>query len=242
MAMVIWMLSASFPLVMLAVWVSLAQDGPVAGFTAGDFAAYYLLSFYIRLMTAVWVAWELDYDIRHGDMNTKLLHPIAPIHDYISFNLADKLLRGMIFTPIVIIVALLFPGISYVVTPFNVACFILALLGAWMMRYLFQFILGMFTFWFSQALVLTDVFWMLYLLLGGGVAPLALLPEPLQTIANYLPFRFMMSFPIEIMMGQLTPNEIFVGLASVVVWILLLMLGYRFMWARGMRHFGAFGA
>src|SRR5262245_8007598 len=106
MSMVIWMLSATFPLVMLAVWLSLAEDGPIGGFTAGDFVAYYLMSFYIRQMTSVWVAWELDMDIRHGDMNTKLLHPIHPIHDYISFNLADKVLRGVMFTPMVIVVAL----------------------------------------------------------------------------------------------------------------------------------------
>lgn len=242
MAMVIWILSATFPLVMLAVWLSLAQDGPVGTFTASDFVAYYLLSFYIRQMTAVWVAWELDYDIRHGDMNTKLLHPINPIHDYISFNLADKVMRGVLFTPVVIVVALLVPGVQYVVTPLNLAFFVAALVGAWVMRYLIQFCLGLFTFWFSQALVLTDVFWMLYLLLGGGVAPLELLPEPLQSIAYQLPFRYMMSFPIEIMMGQLSTSKILAGFGAIAVWIALLFGAYRLLWARGMRHFGAFGA
>ena len=242
MAMVIWILSATFPLVMLAVWLSLAEDGPVGTFTASDFVAYYVLSFYIRQMTAVWVAWELDYDIRHGDMNTKLLHPINPIHDYISFNLADKLMRGTLFTPMVILVAVLVPGVQYAVTPLNLAFFVVALVCAWVMRYFIQFCLGLFTFWFSQALVLTDVFWMLYLLLGGGVAPLELLPEPLQSIAYALPFRYMMSFPIEIMMGQLSTQEILAGLGAIAVWIVLLLAAYRLLWARGMRHFGAFGA
>src|SRR6476659_1170191 len=110
-AMLIWMLSATFPLVMLAVWLSLAADGPIGGFTAGDFIAYYLLSFYMRQMTSVWVAWELDFDIRHGDMSSKLLHPIQPIHEYVSFNLADKIVRGIMFTPLVILVALIVPGV-----------------------------------------------------------------------------------------------------------------------------------
>jgi ABC-2 type transport system permease protein len=241
-SMLIWMLSASFPLVMLAVWLSLAQDGPVGGYSAGDFVAYYLLSFYMRQMTAVWVAWDLDYDIRHGDLNTKLLHPLSPIHDYISYNLADKVLRGLIFTPMVIAVAWLVPGVTFAATPFHLACFVLAVIGAWAMRYLSQFSLGLFTFWFSQALVLTDVFWMLFLLFGGGIAPIDLLPEPLRTLAYGLPFRYMMSFPIEIMLGRLTPVEIFVGLGSVALWVMVLLGAYRFLWARGMRHFGAFGA
>lgn len=241
-AMLIWMLSATFPLVMLAVWLSLAEDGPVAGFTAGDFVAYYLLSFYMRQMTSVWVAWELDYDIRHGDMNSKLLHPIHPLHEYISFNLADKLIRGSMFTPLVIIVALVVPGVTLLVTPLNLLFFAIALAGAWTMRFFFQFNLGLLGFWFSQALVLTDVFWMLFLLFGGGVAPIELLPEPLRTIAYHLPFRFMMSFPIEIMMGRLTVNEILFGFVSVAVWIVVLFTVYRILWARGIRQFSAYGA
>jgi ABC-2 type transport system permease protein len=83
---------------------------------------------------------------------------------------------------------------------------------------------------------------MLFLLFGGGVAPLELLPEPLQTIAYMLPFRLMMSFPIEILMGRLTVNEILIGLGSVVVWIAILFGVYKFLWARGIRQFSAFGA
>ncbi len=242
MAMAIWILSASFPLVMMAVWLSLAQDGPVGGFSAGDFIGYYLLSFYVRQMTAVWVAWELDYDIRHGDLNTKLLHPLHPIHEYISFNLADKVIRGILFTPVVIALALLLPQIQIAPTPSNLVFFVLALSGAWILRFLAQFSLGLFTFWFSQALVLTDVFWMLYLLFGGSVAPLELLPEPLQTIAFYLPFRFMLSFPVEILMGRLTLPEILNGMVVAALWCLGLFGLYRLLWARGIRRFGAFGA
>lgn len=241
-AMLIWMLSATFPLVMLAVWLSLTQDGPIGGFTAGDFVAYYLMSFYMRQMTAVWVAWELDYDIRHGDMNSKLLHPIQPLHEYVSFNLADKIIRGIMFTPLVVLVALLVPGVNFLVTPLNLAFFVLALMGAWVMRYFAQFALGLFGFWFSQALVLTDVFWMLFLLLGGGVAPLELLPEPLKSLAYALPFRFMMSFPIEIMMGRVAMNDILIGFGGIAFWCAALVLVYRVLWARGIRKFGAFGA
>ncbi|MCC7163665.1 MAG: ABC-2 family transporter protein [Anaerolineae bacterium] len=241
-AMFIWMLSATFPLVMLAVWLSLAEDGPIAGFTAGDFVGYYLLSFYMRQMTSVWVAWELDYDIRHGDMSSKLLHPLNPIHEYVAFNLADKVIRGFMFTPVVIVVALLAPGVTFLVTPLNLLFFAIAVMGAWAMRYFFQFNLGLLGFWFSQALVLTDVFWMLFLLLGGGVAPIELLPEPLRTIAYHLPFRFMMSFPIEIMMGRLSVNEILVGFVSVAAWVVVLATVYRILWARGIRQFSAFGA
>ena len=49
----IWWLTMSMPLVMLAVWLTLAQDGPIGSYNAGDFIAYYLLALYVRQMTAV---------------------------------------------------------------------------------------------------------------------------------------------------------------------------------------------
>ena len=241
-SMLIWTLSASFPLVMLAVWLSIGQGGPIGGYTPGDFIVYYLLVFYMRQMTSVWVAWELDYDIRQGAMSSKLLHPIHPIHEYISNNLADKVMRFVVFTPIVILVALFVPRVNLVMTPLSLAFFIIAVIGAWLMRYLLQFTLGLFSFWFSQALVLTDVAWLLILLFGGSVAPLDLLPEPLRTIAYYLPFQFMVNFPVQILLGRLTTSDILYGLGGMAFWSALFYIAFRVVWARGIRQFSAFGA
>jgi ABC-2 type transport system permease protein len=193
-------------------------------------------------MTAVWVAWELDYEIRHGELSIKLLHPLHPVHEYISFNLADKIMRFVIFTPMLVAAALLIPDISIVATSQNIALFAVAVVAAWFMRFLTQFLLGLAAFWFSQALVLTDVFWMLYLLFGGGIAPIELLPDGLRQVANVLPFRYMLAFPIEILTGRVDLGQTGSGLGIMLGWIAALYLAVRVAWARGIRRFGAFGA
>jgi ABC-2 type transport system permease protein len=40
---VVALLNAAFPLVMMAIWIGMAQAGPVAGYTATDFASYYII-------------------------------------------------------------------------------------------------------------------------------------------------------------------------------------------------------
>ena len=149
------------------------------------------------------------------------------MHEYISTNLADKLMRFVLFTPLVILVVLVVPDITLVITPLNIALFIVALTLAWFIRFIIQFTLGLLSFWFSQALVLTDVFWLFFLLFGGTVAPIELLPEPLRTIAYILPFRLMMSFPINIMMGTLTPAEIVINFVELVAWIAVFFILYQ---------------
>ncbi len=238
----IWMLSASFPLVMLAVWLSLAQDGPVGSYSAGDFVAYYLLALYIREMTVVWVVWDLDNDIRHGDMSIKLLHPLNPIHDYISYNVADKILRFLLMTGLIIAVAWLVPGVRYALSPLNFVLFAAAMVLAWYLRFMMQYVVGLLAFWISQATTLADITYMLGSLFGGTVAPLDLLPGWLGAVAPYLPFRYMLSFPIEIMMGRLSGQALAAGFGIALLWVAVIQILYIVIWRRGLRQFSAFGA
>jgi viologen exporter family transport system permease protein len=241
-SMIIWMLTSSFPLIMLAVWLSLAQDGPVGNYSAGDFVAYYLLALYIREMTSVWVAWDLDTDIRHGDLSIKLLHPLHPIHEYLATNLADKVMRVVVMTPLIILVAWLIPGVHYAATPLNLFLFVLALLAAWSLRFMIQYVMGLLSFWISQALTLNDIMWMLFLLLGGTVAPIDLLPGWLATLARASPFRYEMSFPIEIMQGRLSTSELVSGFLFCFGWVIVVQLIHIVVWRRGLRTFSAYGA
>lgn len=241
-SILIWFIVGTFPLVMLAVWLSMAEDGPIGTYNAGDFVSYYLLALYIRQMTSAWVSWVLDGEIREGVLALKLLHPLNPIHDYLAENLADKVLRLFIVTPVLLVFAVLIPGVHYALTPLNLILFLLALAVAWFIRFMVEYIVGILSFWISQATTIQDIFWMFFLLLGGVVAPLDLLPAWLASIAQYLPFRFMMSFPIEIMLGRISGAELLTGFLVGLAWIFVFQLIYRLLWRRGLRIFGAYGS
>jgi ABC-2 type transport system permease protein len=227
---------------MLAVWLSIAQDGPIGTYDAGDFVSYYLLALYVRQMTSAWVSWVIDGEIREGVLALKLLHPINPIHDYLAENLADKVLRLLVVTPVLLIVVLLIPDVHYVLTPLNFLFFLLALTIAWYIRFIVEYIVGILSFWISQAMTIQDIFWMFFLLLGGVVAPLDLLPTWLSSIAHYLPFRYMMSFPIEIMLGRVTGPSLLTGFFIGLVWIVIFQIIYRMLWRQGLKVFGAYGS
>jgi ABC-2 type transport system permease protein len=52
----IWMIAGTLPLMMMFIWMGLAANGPVGGYAAVDFAAYFLLVFILRQFTVCWVA------------------------------------------------------------------------------------------------------------------------------------------------------------------------------------------
>ncbi len=238
----IWTLTNVMPLVMLAVWYSLAEGGPIAGYSQTDFISYYVLLTIVREMVVVWVIHELDYDIRHGNLSVKLLYPLNPIHAYITDNLADKVMKFALMIPFAIGAWLLFPAIRYDITPLTLVIFVITLFAAWLMRFLSQYTFGLGAFWISQAMTLHEIWYALWMLLGGLVAPIDLFPAPVAAIARYLPFRYMLSFPVEVMMGRLTTLEMLQGVALSVFWVAGLLIAYRFVWRRGIRQFSAFGA
>ncbi len=238
----IWMLVNVMPLVMLAVWYTLAEDGPIGSYSQNDFVSYYLLLTFARQMTTVWVIHELDYQIRHGELSIKLLFPINPIHAFMSDNLADKVLRMAVMIPLAIVAFIIFPNVHYDITPVTIVLMLVALAAAWVMRFLSQYTFALFSFWISQATTLHEIWYATWLLIGGMVAPIDLFPASIAAIAKWLPFRFMLSFPVEIMMGRLTAQELAMGLTASAFWLALMIVVYRFVWQRGLRQFSAYGA
>src|SRR3712207_3333798 len=94
-AVVIWLLELLLePIIFLAVWraVARAQGGDVDGFTAGEFAAYFVATMVINHATFTWIMWEFDWRVRQGTFSPQLLRPIHPIHKDVADNLAYKFL------------------------------------------------------------------------------------------------------------------------------------------------------
>ncbi len=238
----IWMLVNIMPLVMLAVWYSLSEEGPIGGYSQNDFVSYYLLMTWVRQMTNAWVIWELEYEIRHGDLSVKLLHPLNPIHEYIAAHLADKVFRFVVMLPLVFLAWWLFPTIHYDVTPITLTWMIVAMIAAWLIRFLAQYCFGILAFWISASITLNEIWFAASMLLGGIVAPIDLFPVSIQAVANYLPFRFMLSFPVEVVLGRLSSTEMMFGVAAMLCWVTIFVLLYRWLWAKGVKQFSAFGA
>ena len=241
-SLVIWILTNTLPLVMLAVWLSLAEEGPVGAYGPGEFISYYLGILIVRQMTTVWVIWDLDREIRLGELSPKLLRPINPIHNHIALNLADKAFRLMTVIPLILVVIVLAPGVSYNLTPVTIPLFLLALSGAWGLRFLSQYCFGLLGFWITQALALNELWFAGQLMLGGVIAPLDLFPPAIVRLTQVLPFRYMLSLPVEIILGQLALPDILLGLGIQGLWLVLWLGIYKVLWREGLKRYGAVGA
>ena len=80
---VVALLNAAFPLVMMAIWIGMAQTGPVAGYTAVDFASYYLSAVLVRRITSVGIVSDVERLVRTGELSVYLIRPLGVIHHFL---------------------------------------------------------------------------------------------------------------------------------------------------------------
>ncbi|PDW01857.1 ABC transporter permease [Candidatus Viridilinea mediisalina] len=230
------------PIIYLVVWstIAAAQGGEVGGYTPGAFAAYYIVWTLVRNMNIVFTPYGWEWRIKHGELSAALLRPVHPLHFDIAYFAGWKFVVILLWLPLAGLLALLFPPTLHP-TWLEVVVFCVAIWGAYLIRTMFLWLLGMVTFWTTRVSALYELYFACELLLSGRLVPMALLPAWARELAWFLPFQWTFGFPIEALVGQLTPHELLLGLAMQLLWILVGLGLVQLVWRAGVRRYGAVG-
>ena len=230
------------PVIYLVVWSTIADEsgGSVGGLTAGEFAAYYIVWTLVRTMNIVFTPYGWEWRIREGQLSGQLLRPLHPIHYDIAEFAGGKIPWVLFYLPIAVVLTVVFNP-TFDVRPAEIAVFVVAIWGAYLIRTFNQSALGLITFWTTRVGALFSLYIVLELLLSGRLVPLTLMPDWAQTVAWLLPFRWTFYFPIETLVGDLSNAELLGGLALQVFWILVGIGVFSLVWRRAIRRYSAVG-
>jgi ABC-2 type transport system permease protein len=243
-ALVIWMIGHVLePLVYLIVWsiVSNTSGGSVGDYTTQGFAAYFIVLMLVNHITYSWIMYTYEYRVREGGLSFMLLKPVHPIHSDIADNISAKLVTLPIMLLVAAGLAMIFKP-SFTPVPWAIAAFIPALLMAFLVRFLLEWTLAQTAFWTTRTSAINQIYYVLVLFLSGQIAPIALFPYPIRMAATILPFRWMIGYPVELLLGRLTPSEALTGLVVQAVWLVLSLVLMRIAWRAGIRVYSAVGA
>jgi ABC-2 type transport system permease protein len=240
-----WMIP---PLVYMLVWSSAAGQGELGGLNRGDLVTYYLALILVNQLTYSQTNWTVGDMIRYGKMSSLLVRPLPPLFDALASETAGKVVYMVFVIPAVALLALLLrPDLGSLSAnwrangPAHLLAFLPALAMAWGLRFFWGYWLALLAFWAARSDGLLAVQDALIFLFGGQVAPLRLLPGALFSIAAFLPFRYMAAFPVEVLVGQLSPTQIWAGLAVQAAWLALALALSTLLWRAGLRRYVAVG-
>jgi ABC-2 type transport system permease protein len=237
----IWVLAYTLPLIMLALWSAVAREAPVGRFGEREFRAYFLATLVYRMLAASWVVWDMSFQIRQGTIAARLLRPVHPLLQFAAQQAAALPLRFALATPIAIAAVAWVGADAITRDPLHLAMLPVLLAGAWAITFLVMAIIGSLAFFWESALGIFDLWLGFYFLFSGYLMPLELLPAPVRAVGDWMPFRYMLSLPVEVTLGLVGRRELWLGLAMQWGWTALLAAVALATWRAGVRRYSAFG-
>ncbi len=196
-SLAIWILTTTFPLISLVLWSGIARaGGPVGGYGEADFVAYFVAAFLVRQLTASWVVWDLERQIRLGELNVYLLRPVPPVLHHAMTNLAALPVRLLLALPLAIVVLIAAGGLRLAGDPLILLLVAPAIVGAWLLNFTVQVAVACLAFWWQRSASLYEIWSCLFVVLSGYAVPTSLFPEGVAEVVAVLPFHAILGFPV----------------------------------------------
>jgi ABC-2 type transport system permease protein len=228
--------------IFLSIWSTVARstDGLVDGYTADDFAAYFLSTMLVIHLTFNGVLLFFESRVRQGAFSPLLLRPIHPISADVADNFAYKAITiPMIAVATVVLIAIFRPRLDP--PAWAAVAFIPSVFLAFVIRFINGWTVALSTFWLTRTQAVIQAYLFLLLFLGGEAAPLALLPSWVQTAAWWSPFRWQLAFPVELLLGRLSQTQALNGLGLQLIWAALSLALLDVCWRAAVRRYSAVG-
>jgi ABC-2 type transport system permease protein len=231
------------PLVLASAWLSIEKT-PGNPYSDSDYLLYYLLVPLIMNLTDSRIVFKFSLAVKDGSLNRDLLKPFPPLLGYLLESIASNAMQLVYLVPFSFAFWLFVRDrivLTHLQPSLLVFCIIAIVIG-WLARLVVSGSIALFSFWIEDVttlnLVLNGGIWAL---LGGMIVPVATFPEKIRYIAGLLPYRYMLSFPIEIFSGRLSTTEIYQGFATALLWIVVFSVIMRIIWKSGLKTYTAYG-
>ena len=237
----VWILTTTQPLIMLGLWTSVAREAPFHGYTSSSFVAYYLANLIVRQLTGNWVAWQMMEEIRMGLMAMRLLRPMHPFIGYAASHVAAIPFRSLVALPVAVALMVSSGASSLSTDPLQLALLLPSIALAWLITFAILFAIGALAFFLTQTMAISNLYFGLFSLLSGYLLPLDLMPRPIAVVAQWLPFRYMLSVPVELMTKTLEPRDVALLVGGQVAWATVTLAIALATWRAGVRRFEAVG-
>lgn len=243
-AIVVWMITSIVRIATaLFVWMSSGNS------TLGGYPRTALVGYYV-------VAWIFDWilmwnpftpivrEIQTGQIVTYLIRPVsyfwANVGKEVGFKIMSLFFLGLFGAALS--VALHNAGISLEILPgWDWLVLALAIPGTIAISFLLTMCMVSLGFWFTEVRYVNYLYWTIMPLLGGMFLPTSFLPASVERWNWLLPFRYHLSFPLEIVFHRLDAGQLMLSLVLMGLWVVILMRLYRMLWRNGVRAYAAFG-
>ncbi len=221
----------------------LAQTNPDPDWNTRSMTTYYFLLTIAGAMLSSHIEEDVAlYDIQYGDLTRYLTRPFP--YYWIKFieEIPYRILQGSYGIILLILFSVYFKNVIQITKdPITIIYASIIAVMAFFLTFTFKMNLGLSAFWFKDSRGFFELFTIILIVCSGGIIPLHLLPQSIQSIMYVLPFAYTAYFPIMAIQGNLSYVQLLYVIGMQGVWIVLFVILNRSLWKRGIYEFTAVG-
>lgn len=224
-------------------WLALLPPGAVIGtYQQSEILTYILGTSIVGAFVLASRSQGIGDDINQGNLSNILIRPINYFLYWFSKDIGDKAIN-LLFSIVEISALILIIRPAVIIQQNQAIIFLTALsiLIALIIYFLFNLLLGFIGFWSPETWAPRFLFFVVINFAAGGLFPLDILPGQIFSILKFLPFTYLLYFPLKIYLGQLSPHQIITGLVIALVWASILYLAAKLIWRKGLAIYTAYG-
>lgn len=189
-------------------------------------------------------AMDVANDVASGDLSNYLIKPMNYFKYWFTRDIASKALN-FVFACIefTLLFLILKPPFFLQTNLTAILAFLVSIVLAIFIYFLILFLLSSIPFWipeigwgshFLVTVVIVEA-------LSGSLFPINILPQLLQSIILATPFPYLIYFPVEVYLGNITGWALAGGLIVAAAWVGVLWVVLNVVWQRGLKVYQSFG-
>jgi ABC-2 type transport system permease protein len=231
------------PIISLLIWRTAIANGAQLPIDERYVTSYFVVLSFVTMATSSWLTGFLANDIRLGKLSSWMVRPASLLLTFVANNVAEKFLKLFALVPMIGVLWWIFrDSMNLPAGPDRWAVFVVSLVLGAILVFTIDILIASLAFWMDDVTALAQARVIIASVLSGAVVPLALMPDWSRGFVDNQPFRYTVSFPVEIVAGGLSGQELLVGLGIQAAYVLVFGVLARLVWAVGIRAYSAVGA
>ena len=240
------MFSAVWPmLIQFFMWSSIyggSQQAVMFGYTYAQMITYTVFANIVQRLLRTGFEYEINDDIKNGGLDKYIVRPVSYFQYRMASFLGSKLVHMLMIYGVLIAASLIInAAYGTVITPDNLVYFTLVLLLAFVLNFIIFFCVGMLAFWLSEVGFFFEAVRIVFIAFSGGIFPLDVFGPKVVSVLNWLPFKYTVNFPVDVLTGRMHGDAILQGCVVMCVWIAALSVFSRVIWKTGLNRYVAAG-
>lgn len=240
----LWRLRSFVVLLLLYfVWTSLSEkSGRFGGYTGVELATYVFLVNIIRQVIFGAQSRRAAQEINDGTFSVYLVKPINHFWYVFSTELVHRSMNliAAIFE-VIIFVYFFKANFFWQVNPAVILFFIISVIFAIFLYYLLSYLVSLFAFWSREAMGPRFLFEWFLEFASGAYFPLSILSSFFYAFLIFMPFAYLIYFPVSLYLGKLNEGQILTGILIQLVFIIAIGFSTMFIWKRGLKRYSGEG-